>query len=392
MPTRTLVLIDHDSQTQLEEGAWGPGGDLSLAGSPDCRIRLRTLRGGESQGVVTVELCNGPLTLTVVPTRGMSIHRGWYRQLPLEWRSPVPRLVHPALVDLHDRHGLGWLNGFNELLVRCGLGFNGPPGQDEGTHVTLHGRIGNLPAHRVTCAIDTEGPGRITLTGVIDEVSMFGPCYRLTSSVSLVAGASTAEFTDEITNLGGSPAPLSLLYHINLGRPFLEAGARNAVACRAIAPRDARAAEGIATHERYEGPTADYAEQAYYYEPAADAEGWSTAVLHNAAGTAAFGVHYQTRQLPRFVVWKNTQSEAQGYVTGLEPAVNFPNFRGYERQHGRLPLLAPGDTYRAEMRWELADDAAGVERLLQRIASLQSGTPPTVHRTPRAGWSPAGKG
>lgn len=390
MIERTIILTDFDTSTHLEDFSLGESAELSLAGSRDWYVRVRTLRGGESQGVSVVDIGNGPLSFSVLPTRGMSLWKGHYRDLPLEWKSPVPRPVHPALVNLQDRNGLGWLNGFNELLVRCGLGFNGPPGNDEGTDVTLHGRIGNLPAHRVSLTINPEGPGSLVLQGVVDETSMFGACFRLTSTLRMQAGANAVELHDEITNIGGGAQPLSLLYHINIGRPFLEAGAKNAVAFRELAPRDQRAAAGVAQHAVYEGPTTGYAEQAYYYRPGADAAGWSSAVLHNAAATAGFAVHYNTHQLPCFVVWKNTQSEAEGYVTGLEPAVNFPNFRGFERQHGRLPILIPGESYQASMRWDFADTSEGVTQQLAHVARLQAGREGTVHAVPQQGWSPAG--
>lgn len=391
MVERTIILTDSDSNTHLEEFSLGPADGWSLAGSADWSVRVQTLRGGESHGVSVVELCNGPLSLSILPTRGMSVWKGRFRDLPLEWKSPVRRPVHPAFVDLHDRNGLGWLNGFNELLVRCGLGFNGPPGNDDGTDVTLHGRIGNLPAHRVFLTIDTTGPGSLTLTGVVDETTMFGPCYRLTSTIRMEAGSDRVDFRDEVENIGGTTALLSLLYHINIGQPFLDAGAKNIVACREMAPRDPRAAEGIATHDLYEGPTPGFAEQAYYYrEPATNSDGWSTALLHNAQQTAGFAVHYNARQLPYFVVWKNTQSLAEGYVTGLEPAVNFPNFRGFERQQNRLPTLAPGETYTAEMAWQLAETTDDVSNLIANAHVLQGGDNPTIHSQPQQGWSPAG--
>ena len=35
------------------------------------------------------------------------------------------------MINLHDRDGLGWLDGFNELVVRCGLSWCGHPGLDK---------------------------------------------------------------------------------------------------------------------------------------------------------------------------------------------------------------------------------------------------------------------
>lgn len=390
MAVSSLVLTDVDSGIHRERGELRPSAELTLAGSPDWSIRWQTLRGGVSDGVSVVELNSGGLSLSVLPTRGMGIWKGRFHDLPLEWKSPVERPVHPAFVNLQDRGGLGWLHGFNELLCRCGLGFMGPPGDDGGDKLTLHGRIANIPAHHVEVRVDTSGEGSLELIGVVDECSMFGPRWRLTSTLRLVAGSNRCEIIDEVTNLGGQPQELSLLYHINIGRPFLEPVATYAVPCRDIAPRDARAAEGIDACYVYGAPVAGFAEQAYFHTPLGDSHGWSTAVLANAAANAAVAVHFQTKQLPTFTVWKNTVAEADGYVTGLEPGVSFPNFRAFERQQGRLPLIKPGQSYRSELALEVADTAMAVHQLHGRVKRLQGPTEPIVHRQPLARLSPAG--
>ena len=67
--------------------------------------------------------------------------------------------VNPAFVPLMEPAGLGWLDGFNELLCRCGLESNGPPEFDEAGRLLrpLHGRIANTPAHRVELIVDEAG-------------------------------------------------------------------------------------------------------------------------------------------------------------------------------------------------------------------------------------------
>jgi hypothetical protein len=283
------------------------------------------------------------------------------------------------------------LHGFNELLCRCGLAFLGPPGQDQGEHLTLHGRIANLPAHPVEVRVDTSGAGSLELVGIVDECSMFGPRWRLTSTFRIEGGSNRCSIVDEITNLGGRPSELSLLYHINVGRPFLEPYASYSVPSVEVAPRDARAAEGIDTYSIYGAPVAGFAEQAYFHTPLGGADGWSSALLSNASGHAGFAVHFQSRQLPAFTVWKNTVTEADGYVTGLEPGIVFPNFRAHEREQGRLPLVQPGHCYRSELALEVADTLESVRQIQDRINQLQGVTSPMIHRQPLKRLSPAGR-
>ena len=131
---------------------------LPLATPQPWSIRKRMLRGGRRDGIDLIELDNGTLRVNILPTRGMGLWQGRYRDHFLGWKSPVQGPVHPRHVNLTERGSLGWLAGFDEWLCRCGLAWNGPPGEDAYTDkagrarrdpLTLHGRIANLPAHHV---------------------------------------------------------------------------------------------------------------------------------------------------------------------------------------------------------------------------------------------------
>lgn len=349
-------------------------------------IRHRRLQGGLSDGVDLIELDNGALKLSMVPTRGMGIWKGSFRGIPIGWDSPVKQVVNPAFLNLNDRGGLGWLNGFNEWLCRCGLAFNGPPGEDVGgVPLTLHGRIANLPAHRVEIAAEDD---LLSVTGVVDETSMFGPCLRLTSRLETQPGSHRFKILDTVTNLGGQPAELELLYHINTGKPFLEAGGQIVAPALEIVPRDARAVEGIGHWNTYSAPEAGYAEQVYFLKLAASAKNETEVLLRNAKGDLGLGMSFSLDQLPHFTVWKNTAALADGYVTGLEPATNLPNFKTFEREQGRVISLKPREAYEARLEFAVCDSASLVKDTESRIQKLQGGKAPKVHSAVQNGWSP----
>jgi hypothetical protein len=73
----------------------------------------------------------------------------------------------------------------------------------------------------------------------------------------------------------------------------------------------------------------------------------------------------------------------EGYVTGLEPATNFPNFRGFERKHGRVRTIPPGGTWSARWSIEVADNAKGVNALQVEVATLQAHAKAIIHRQPQ---------
>jgi hypothetical protein len=101
-------------------------------------------------------------------------------------------------------------------------------------------------------------------------------------------------------------------------------------------------------------------------------------------------VRFSLKELPCFTVWKCSQSIEEGFVTGLEPATNFPNFKAFERKQGRVKVLPPGGRWEATWSFEVLDGAAGIGAVQKEIATLQSHAPAHIHRTPQARFSPAG--
>ena len=343
---------------------------------------------GSSAGVATVRVDNGRLSFEVLPTRGMGIWKAWIDGHAIGWQSPVRGPVHPQFVRWAEPSGLGWLDGFDELLVRCGLESNGAPEFHEQGRVRypLHGRIANLPAHRVDIQTDSD-LGEIRIVGEVDECRFLFHKLRLRTTVSTRVGEPEIRIQDEIVNLSEMPGTAQLLYHVNYGMPLLDKGARFVAPVQTVVPRDGRAAAGIATWDHYAAPEPGYAEQVYYLKLHSDAAGHTQTMLRNAAGTLGTTLQFNVRQLPCFSLWKNTSGIADGYVTGLEPATNYPNTRSFEESQNRVIHLPPQGSYAIDLGMTLHPDAASVKSAEQAIQQLQAGKPPQIFDHPQPGWS-----
>lgn len=384
---QSIWMITDSEQGIHETEFQTPGpqkGDDSVAYS----IRRKALQGGVREGVDTIEVNNGKLRFTVVPTRGMGLWKAKTAKIPFGWKSPIKGPVHPKFVPVSEPSGLGWLEGFDELLCRCGLVSNGAPvvGTNGALQYPLHGRIANLPAHRVEVMTD-DSTGELSVSGLVDETRFLFQRLQLKSTYKTKVGESSLTIVDEVTNLSGEPAEAQLLYHINFGPPVLDAGAKVVAAVKAIVPRDARAAEGIAHWESYAAPQAGFTEQVYFFDLASDNEGKTRVVLKNAHGTEGVSLRYSTKQLPCFTLWKNTPLEASGYVTGLEPGTNFPNPRPFEGEQGRVVKLAPGASAKFELELEFLTDEKAIAEAEQKVVALQGGAKPQVFSTPQPGWT-----
>jgi galactose mutarotase-like enzyme len=348
----------------------------------------RRLAGGRRDGVDVLEIDNGVLKLAVLPQRGMGIWKGWLGEMEIGWKAPVNGPIHPRFVPIHEPSGLGWLDGFDELLCRCGLESNGAPEFDDRGFLRypLHGRIANLPTHKLELAIDGDS-GEISVTGIVDEGRFHFQKLRLTSTLTTRVGDAGFCIRDEVTNLSANPGEFQLLYHINFGPPLLEAGATVVAPVKTVVPRNARAAEGVGQWHRCVEPQPRFVEQVYFLELFGDQQGATQALLKNADGTQGVCTHFDTRQLPCFTLWKNTAAIADGYVTGLEPGTNFPNPRSYEGAQQRVVTLEPGESRAFDLRLEFLVGATQIEKAETAIAALQrNGGVPRLHDHPQPGW------
>jgi hypothetical protein len=354
-------------------------------------VRKHTLHGGKQEGVDVIEVDNGRLRFTVIPTRGMSVLRVDLGDVRLGWDSPVKDVVHPQYINLQSRGGLGWLEGFNEWLVRCGLESAGAPGRDQfitntgaeaEMELTLHGKIGNLPASEVEVVIDREPPHRLRLRGRVDERMLFGPKLELWTEISTEPGSDAFRVDDTVRNCGAQDQEFQLLYHINFGPPLLEKGARFAAPVKQVTPINAHAATAVASFSEYAGPTKGCLEQVYCLQTYADGRDRTVVMLQNAAADRAASIVFSTAQLPCLTLWKNTSALADGYVTGIEPATGFPHNRGIERKFGRVPKLSPNQRRRFTTDFQIHVGPEAVKQAADRVARLQTGRPTQVDTEP----------
>ncbi len=387
MADRLHLLIDVD-ESIVADGTSIHGGGMN--GKPAWEVRLKTLHGGRSEGVHIVEINNGLLNIDVLPTRGMGIWRVRRGEHTLGWQSPARGPVHPAFVPLMEPSGLGWLDGFDELLARCGLAGNGPPEFDEAGRLVrpLHGLISNQPARRVELIID-EAAGTLTVRGVVEESRFFFQSLRMTTSITTSIGSSEFAWTDEVENFSARDAVMQMLYHFNIGLPLLRPGVRITAPVGIVAPKTKVAAEeGVDKWHLFPPPRGNSSEQVYCFNLFSTDVGETRVLVSGLTDEQAIGMRFNTRALPCFTVWRNTPADVDGYVLGIEPATNFPNPRKFEQQHDRVVKLASGERWHSgEVTIVWLADAAAISKEEATIRAIQGDRPTNVHTSPREDWS-----
>ena len=386
MSKQTWTLTDLEQDVFVEQIALGPGNVEGEAFGYS--VTKRTLKTGRRAGVDVIEVNNGAFRFVVVPTRGMGIWRASMDHVELGWKSPVKGPVNPAFVNLWEATGIGWLDGFDELLVRCGLESNGAPEFNENGALIhpLHGKIANTPAHKVEVTIDGDS-GEITIVGEVDETRLFGNKLRLTSTITTKVGQPGMTVVDEIKNLSAENGELELLYHINFGAPLLTPGAKVVLPVKTVAPHNGVAVENLSEWDTYGAETPGMPEACFFFDLAADANDNTQVLLRNVTGDKGVSLKFNKTQLPCFTLWKNRQAVADGYVTGLEPALNFPNVKSFEKRQGRVVELSPGESRCTEITIEVHPDASSVAAAEKTVAAIQGDTPMDVLQQPKPEWS-----
>ena len=396
-PTNTLLcwqLRESLSAASIHDNSYENSRELSApkkitAGSGRFEIRYHQLSSGCSAGLYCLSIDTGKVIVTILPDRGMGIWKCWSDKIEFGWQSPVAGPIHPSFVPVHDSTGIGWLEGFDELLVRCGLHSNGAPEFAENGTVRfpLHGRIANLPAHQLDIQVDVEN-GIMDVIGVVRESRFLVYSLELQTRYRFRVDSPIVEIVDTVTNRSSQPGSMQLLYHINVGQPILQSGSTVHSAYRDLAPRDARAAESIDGWNQCDGPVGGYQEQVYFIDPIADAQYWSEALLASSDSTLGFAVHFDTRTLPYMSLWKNTAAVEDGYVVGLEPATGFPNTRSFEERNGRVVVLQGGESKTFRLKLQPLTTANGVTQSRNRIETLQC-VPSVKRNSPQLGQSSA---
>ena len=371
--------IANPAMETLEDSTSASHSDKSF--STAWSVTKTILSGGKQEGVKLLTLDNGTLKIVVIPARGMGILEVTMEELRLGWDSPVKEVVHPSFIDLESRGGLGWLEGFNEWMVRCGLEYAGHPGTDQFINntgdkatldLTLHGKIQNIPASSYEIIVDPEPPHRIRIRGTVYESFFYGPKLKLITEISTLPGSNSFQISDQLTNEGPSTQEFQLIYHGNYGSSILEEGAMVFAPAQSVTPMNDHAAKFLTDWQTYRGPTESFIEEVFLLKPLGTENAEALALLTNKTKDLATSVRWNLNELPYLTLWKNTASLKDGYVTGIEPATGYPFNRLVERKYGRVPKLAPGETRNFTLDFGIHVGKEEVDPLIAEATDLQT--------------------
>lgn len=344
-------------------------------------VRLVTLGDGAERGVRMLEFRTGSgLRFTVAVDRGFDIAEVEHKGRAVGWHSPTG-FRHPAFFDYEGEDGLGPMRSFSGFLVTCGLDHmlgSGEVAADNYNYPRrnvvrhgLHGRLPGTPARLTGYGERWQGDRCVLWAeGVVVQAAMFGEVLHLHRRIEADLGGDEIRLTDRVVNLGATEAPHMLLYHVNIGHPVLDEGARYLAPIRQVlwAAHSARYRDQGAGYRVMTAPRDGFAEQVWQHEMAADAAGEVPVALVNDRIGLGIEVTARNDELPCAYQWQNLQ--ARQYVLGIEPSTHHVLGDAAARERGEMIWLGPDEARDYALRFRLLDGAGAIADAEARIGAI----------------------
>ena len=331
-------------------------------------IETSVLDNGPGKGVRIAWVNTGTgLRYKIILDRGMDIADAFFNAYSLAWIS------HAGVVKPQpfSNQGIDWLRTFaGGLLTTCGLSHIGGPEKDETGSRGLHGNYSNIPAEIIAVQQPdlVKGKFDMSITGLIRETTTFGPQLELKRTITGTLGEPSIKIHDEITNLGNTPAPHMLLYHINCGYPLIDQDTdivwKGDWESMDKDPNN-RIFNKSNDFKKCPAPMDDHAgfgEDVAFIIPTTDANGASTCGFVNKKLGLGLSIKFNTYQLPWLINWQHWGKGE--YVTALEPATNPPIGQTKARNSNTLIELAPGEKRNYDLELQVITQADELENLL----------------------------
>ncbi len=282
-------------------------------------VRRIMLDEGPERGLAALAFSTGGgLDFWVLADRALDIGPLWWRGMPVAWQSPAG-FRHPSLVDPEEDGGRGFERAFSGFLMTCGLDHTRQPVDGR----PMHGRLHALPARVEAHGEAWEGrTPMLFCEGTIRQWRQGHENLSLRRRIEAPIGETTLTIKDSLRNEGRAPQRISLLYHLNVGHPFLVPGAK-------VVGQDPSLAMTMGE------PEADSAPEARSAAALGDPAEW---LLERPDG-ASLSVSFGRDGLPFAQIWRDPRPGS--YVMALEPCTDARGEDGVTRDP---VVLAPGET------------------------------------------------
>ena len=366
MKERSAIVPTLFGQTYTKRELLDHVGDISQV----AHARKAALTEGIERGADLIEVFNASgFCFSLLPGRALDVAAAHYKGMPLAFRGSTGD-VGPAF---YEPQGYGWMRGFfGGLVLSCGMTFTGHPEVDpeeENEELGLHGRLSFLPANNVVADGNWEGEEYVLrVRGKMREAEVFKTNLELTREISTVLGEKSLRIHDRIENLSVDRSPLMFVYHCNPGFPLLDEGTRFVINSERTTEWLADEEVGPEVYTVAKGPQPEVSDSVFVHRPLADDDGNVRVALIN--DERALGLYWQfpISEIPLVNQWQHFHRGT--YVTGIEPGNASMLGRAWNRKHGYLQHIEPGETRDFHLEIGVLDGAEEIAAFEAQLAAV----------------------
>ncbi len=268
------------------------------------------------------------LSFTVQPGRALDISSLFFDGVGIAYNAP-DKCENVSSVPYHE--GEFPKHMVFGLLTTCGLENAGPEQiSEDGVLWLKHGSMSFNNAENVT--VVNKGD-RIVISGEIVGNRFQKYHFNLLRTITFDDNENSIQIEDRVRN-PGERDQICLMYHYNLGAPFLSPSCSVELSAGEIIPADNSAAENIDNILRIDAPGDAEPEVFYTDSPFVRVRNRSLGLI--------FTLSKSGDTLPKLDIWKNFRIER--YVMSFEPCNAYPYGRLKQREKGNACFVDNGSS------------------------------------------------
>lgn len=326
-------------------------------------IRQITCNEGRSSGLKMFDVKNECLQYQVMCDKCLDVAGFSYKGINMNFLSK-PGLQGRNHYDTNGAEALRSIMG--GLFFTAGFENICAPYKNAAGEYPLHGRIRTTPAEHLTAEESwTEDGLVLRVSGTMREAELFGENMVLRRTIETVVGEKVVKLTDEIENESFREEPLMLLYHINLGYPFLSPDIKLYIPTKSVTARDEDAIGHEKEYDRMEQPKENEPEYVFIHDMKSTSEKDTWILAINPVLKLGMKIQYNMKNLPCFMEWKSIG--AGDYVIGLEPSNSSVYGRGYHEKNDTLHTLEAFEKERNEITFTVLDGEDEIRKAVEEF-------------------------
>ena len=258
-------------------------------------LRRYIMTDGAEKGLEVIDCDNGTLRFLINVTKACDMMQLYHKGQNMSFISKNGFLKRELPFAKRFEGG---------MLYTCGLDSAG-----ERDGFEEHGSLHNTPAQVLRAECGEEG---IVIEAVLRDTEVLGKNLVLRRRITSTIGSDRVKVVDRLTNENYFEEKYCLLYHVNIGYPMMDEGARIVGDVIDRQPRTAWAEKQMETAYQIEAPIPGFEEVCYYLKLKQP----QISMVNRKIGKK-FTVSYSGDTLPLFLEWKSIA--CGDYAVGLEP-------------------------------------------------------------------------